>query len=117
MRVMLEFDPTTGVVKVMSPTSTEGTSLMRPVGTLGVQRTALHAGAYAGPAVGERPSGKAVPITPTATEPATRSAAQDAGAYATGALEERPSVRRQSTAARRATRRESTPPPTIVDRF
>ncbi len=72
MRVMVEFNPTKGVVKVMSPASTEGESLIQPVAIPTVQGAALDAGAYAGIALGERPSAarpqSATASSATATE-------------------------------------------------
>ena len=77
MRVIIEFDPTAGVVKVMSPASTEGESLIQPAARPTVQGVAQDAGAYAGIAPGEGGG-----VARTVFQPTVEGAAQDAGAYA-----------------------------------
>jgi hypothetical protein len=113
MKVMIEFDPTTGIVKIMNSSSAEGESLIYPVAIPTAHGAALNAGAFAGLALEKGPSAETSATSPTEPQPATDGANQDAGAFNAGiASEQEPSVAKpQSPPARKSA------PPTIVDKL
>ena len=114
MRVMIEFDPMAGTAKVTLPTFAREEAVIQTA----ITGAAQDAGAYTEIAPGEGPPVEVAVAAPTATQAVVEGAAQDAGAYTEIGPEERPSVvEPQSTTASNATATESTPTPTIIDRF